>query len=83
MLYAYIFIIHIKINFVFFRDGVGDGQLNLCAMYEIPQFQAICKNKIKITFIVVQKRNNTRFFMVSRYILNIFIITVLKTLERL
>lgn len=61
-----------KINFVYFRDGVGDGQLNLCAMYEIPQFQAICKNKIKITFIVVQKRNNTRFFMVSGYIFHIY-----------
>ncbi|XP_015025392.2 protein argonaute-3 isoform X3 [Drosophila virilis] len=47
------------------KDGVGDGQLNLCAKYEIPQFEDVCKKNIKITFIIVQKRNNTRFFSVT------------------
>ncbi|XP_060666296.1 protein argonaute-3-like [Drosophila nasuta] len=47
---------------IIYRDGVGDGQLNLCSMYEIPQFEAISGKNIKITFIVVQKRINTRFF---------------------
>ncbi|KAH8262836.1 hypothetical protein KR044_000811 [Drosophila immigrans] len=47
---------------IIYRDGVGDGQLNLCSLYEIPQFKAISGKDIKITFIVVQKRINTRFF---------------------
>ncbi|XP_051862423.1 protein argonaute-3-like isoform X1 [Drosophila albomicans] len=47
---------------IIYRDGVGDGQLNLCSMFEIPQFEAISGKNIKITFIVVQKRINTRFF---------------------
>ncbi|KAH8411141.1 hypothetical protein KR222_004826 [Zaprionus bogoriensis] len=50
---------------IVYRDGVGDGQLNFCNMYEIPQFSAACNNRVKITFIVVQKSNNTRFFSES------------------
>ncbi|XP_064551411.1 protein argonaute-3 isoform X2 [Drosophila montana] len=52
-------------NVIIYRDGVGDGQLNLCAKYEIPQFEEVCNKSIKITFIIVQKRNNTRFFSKS------------------
>ncbi|XP_046865879.1 uncharacterized protein LOC111518915 [Drosophila willistoni] len=46
-------------------DGIGDGQLNLCSQYEIPQFEAIFGNRVKITFIIVQKRINTRFFLLK------------------
>ncbi|XP_030382554.1 protein argonaute-3 [Scaptodrosophila lebanonensis] len=51
---------------VIYRDGVGDGQLNLCANYEIPQFDAVCSNHINITYIIVQKRVNTRFFLENK-----------------
>ncbi|XP_075148172.1 argonaute 3 [Haematobia irritans] len=51
---------------IIYRDGVGDGQLSLCESYEIPQFEKasldILKHPIKITFIVTQKRINTRYF---------------------
>lgn len=52
---------------IIFRDGVGYGQLDLVANYEIPQFEAACakgfQNYVaKITFVVVQKRINTRLF---------------------
>ncbi|XP_037807550.1 protein argonaute-3 [Lucilia sericata] len=54
---------------IIYRDGVGDGQLALCESYEIPQFEAACNrmlnHTLKITFIVVQKRINTRYFTVS------------------
>ncbi|XP_013104346.2 protein argonaute-3 [Stomoxys calcitrans] len=53
---------------IIYRDGVGDGQLALCESYEIPQFELaserMLKIKIKITFIVTQKRINTRYFSV-------------------
>lgn len=54
---------HLPDSVIIYRDGVGDGQLNLCAKYEIPQFEAVCGKAVKITFIVVQKRINTRFFL--------------------
>ncbi|TMW48791.1 hypothetical protein DOY81_006130 [Sarcophaga bullata] len=54
---------------VIYRDGVGDGQLALCETYEIPQFESACKrmlnHTINLTFVVVQKRINTRYFMVN------------------
>lgn len=54
---------------IIYRDGVGDGQLALCESFEIPQFEAACQkmlnHTIKITFIVVQKRINTRYFTVN------------------
>ncbi|XP_030079059.1 protein argonaute-3 isoform X2 [Drosophila hydei] len=50
-------------NVIIYRDGVGDGQLNLCAMYEIPQFERVCGKNMKITYLVIQKRNNTKFFL--------------------
>lgn len=53
-----------------FRDGVGDGQLPLCRDYEVPQMEAAfaqldANYKPTLTFIVVQKRINTRVFAVS------------------
>lgn len=59
-----------NINFLICRDGVGDGQLRMCSEYEIPQLQESCKlvepdYNPEITFIVVQKRINTRMFRVS------------------
>ncbi|XP_041452050.1 protein argonaute-3 isoform X2 [Drosophila obscura] len=47
---------------IIYRDGVGDGQLSTCSSFEIPQFASVCGSRIKITFIVVQKRINTRIF---------------------
>lgn len=51
------------------RDGVGDGQLKMCQEYEIPQMENACITidadyKPKFTYIVVQKRINTRIFVV-------------------
>ncbi|XP_058446425.1 protein argonaute-3 [Malaya genurostris] len=55
---------------IIFRDGVGDGQLKMCAEYEIPQLQEACKLLApdycpEFAFIVVQKRINTRMFRVD------------------
>ncbi|KAI5638036.1 piwi domain-containing protein [Phthorimaea operculella] len=53
---------------IMYRDGVGDGQLNTIKQYEIPQMQ-VCFSlmeatyKPTLTYIVVQKRINTRIFM--------------------
>lgn len=54
-------------NVFIYRDGVGDSQLQLCSDYEIPQLQAACLKAFpnytpKLTYIVVQKRINTRYF---------------------
>lgn len=56
---------------IIFRDGVSDGQLKICSEYEIPQMREACKlgsedYDPKITFIVVQKRINTRLFTADR-----------------
>ncbi|XP_055911029.1 protein argonaute-3 [Eupeodes corollae] len=56
---------------IIFRDGVGYGQLDLVNNYEIPQFEAACAKgfqnySAKITFVVVQKRINTRMFANNR-----------------
>lgn len=53
-------------------DGVGDGQLKLCKEFEIPQMKSACKliepdYDPKITFVVVQKRINTRIFKVGYF----------------
>lgn len=55
---------------IIFRDGVGDGQLKFVEEYEIPQLEEACKQSDPgysplFTFLVVQKRINTRIFMVS------------------
>nr|CAD7585878.1 unnamed protein product [Timema genevievae] len=52
---------------IFYRDGVGDGQLNTTLKHEIPQiencFSKICQGYApKLTFVVCQKRINTRIF---------------------
>ncbi|KAH8335023.1 hypothetical protein KR067_006945 [Drosophila pandora] len=47
---------------IIYRDGIGDGQLNICSEYEVPQFELAGGKNIKISFIVVQKRINTRLF---------------------
>ncbi|XP_061388506.1 protein argonaute-3 [Musca vetustissima] len=61
-------------NVIIYRDGVGDGQLSLCENYEIPQFEQasmkLLKQPIKITFIVTQKRINTRYFTANGNIQN-------------
>ncbi|CAF0953109.1 unnamed protein product [Adineta ricciae] len=54
---------------VFYRDGVDDGQFGKVIGYEIPAirkaFDAVYGEKSKhpqLTFLVVKKRHNTRFF---------------------
>ncbi|KAG5875466.1 Piwi-like protein Ago3, partial [Gonioctena quinquepunctata] len=54
---------------VIIRDGVGDGQLDHCKRYEIEQLESVIKQfdlDIKLCFIVVQKRINTRIFSMGR-----------------
>ncbi|KAF2880626.1 hypothetical protein ILUMI_25545 [Ignelater luminosus] len=53
---------------VVFRDGVGDGQLKQCQQHEVAQFERCLKDyhlDSKIVVVVVQKRINTRLFMVK------------------
>ena len=55
----------------FYRDGVGDGQLQTVIDIEIPQILSAFKNlgqdySPKVIFIVVKKRINTRFFAGAR-----------------
>nr|XP_048307056.1 piwi-like protein 3 [Myodes glareolus] len=51
---------------VVYRDGVGDGQLQALLVNEVRQFQKFFASRwpedFKLTFIVVKKRINTRFF---------------------
>jgi aubergine-like protein len=51
---------------IVFRDGVGDGQLEVTDKYEVVQMTEtiaeLCHNSPKFTFVVVQKRINARFF---------------------
>lgn len=54
---------------IMYRDGVGDGQLRMCDEYEVPQMRAAFATvdpdyNPTLTFIVVQKRINTRIFAV-------------------
>lgn len=50
---------------------MGDGQLIACKDFELPQLKEACRKlpncNVKITFIVVQKRINTRLFLVSHF----------------
>lgn len=55
---------------ILYRDGVGDGQLDFVRQFEIPQFKAAFKRidkdyNPKLTFVVVQKRINVKFFLQS------------------
>lgn len=50
---------------IIFRDGLGDGQLEHCKKYEVSQLLDVIKKmgiETTITFIVIQKRINTRIF---------------------
>ncbi|XP_028171240.1 piwi-like protein Ago3 [Ostrinia furnacalis] len=53
---------------IIYRDGVGDGQFKVIKDFEIPQMQ-VCFSlmgetyKPTLTYVVVQKRINTRIFM--------------------
>lgn len=67
LLLIFIFFKFIQINY---SDGVGDGQFALCQSFEFPQLKAACQlfdttYNPDITFIVVQKRVNTRIFSVN------------------
>ncbi|XP_032250920.1 piwi-like protein 3 [Phoca vitulina] len=56
---------------IVYRDGVGDGQLQALLDHEVPQIESSLKSVypedsgVKLTFIVVKKRINTRFFVES------------------
>lgn len=52
---------------IIFRDGVGDGQLKTVRDFELPQFVRLFSRisseyKPKLTYVVVQKRINTRIY---------------------
>lgn len=53
---------------IIYRDGVGDGAMKLIRDYEIAQIESVFRviapdYNPKFTFIVVQKRINTRIFL--------------------
>jgi len=55
---------------IIYRDGVGDGQLNVVKSFECPQFREACRKvdptySPMFTFVIVQKRINTKFFKVT------------------
>ena len=54
------------LNLIFFRDGVGDGQIPYVLETEVEQiescFKAAGMKDYKFTFIIVSKRIMTRFF---------------------
>ncbi|CAL4111914.1 unnamed protein product, partial [Meganyctiphanes norvegica] len=54
-------------SIVVYRDGVSDGALNLVEEHEVPQLATIFQNfdsyEPKLSFVVVQKRINTRVFL--------------------
>ncbi|XP_077154559.1 piwi-like protein 4 isoform X1 [Ranitomeya variabilis] len=55
---------------IIYRDGVGDGQLQMLFDYEIPQLLSLFKEppatySPKVTVVVVRKRCTTRFFTQS------------------
>ncbi|RLN81527.1 hypothetical protein BBO99_00003659, partial [Phytophthora kernoviae] len=52
---------------VFYRDGVSEGQFQMVVNYEVTAIRQACETLEKgymppITFVVVQKRHNTRLF---------------------
>lgn len=54
---------------ILYRDGVGDGQLSFVQSYEVAQFKEAFERfepgfKPKLTFVVVQKRVNTKIFKI-------------------
>lgn len=66
---------------IIYRDGVGDGQLEICKEFEITQIKSACRlidvnYDPPVTFIVVQKRVNTRIFVVVFYLFKDFFFTL-------
>lgn len=56
---------------VIYRDGVGEGDIEHVFNYELKQVEAAIKElfssvAIKLCFIIVTKRINSRFFLMSR-----------------
>ncbi|KAL9681445.1 hypothetical protein QQ045_013229 [Rhodiola kirilowii] len=52
---------------IFYRDGVGEGQFNQVLVHEMGEIKTACASldpeyQPAVTFVVVQKRNRTRFF---------------------
>ncbi|XP_076817486.1 piwi-like protein 1 isoform X1 [Clavelina lepadiformis] len=58
----------LPMRIIIFRDGVGDGQLEMVKDHEIPQLLQCLQSdqsqdyKPNVTFVVVKKRVNARFF---------------------
>ncbi|KAB0364501.1 hypothetical protein FD754_008657 [Muntiacus muntjak] len=55
-------------SIIVYRDGVGDGQLQALLDQEVKQMESYLEKayrgqKVRLTFIVVKKRINTRFFI--------------------
>ncbi|GBC06890.1 hypothetical protein RclHR1_07120003 [Rhizophagus clarus] len=56
---------------LFYRSGVSEGQFSIVLENEIKAIKAACKSlderyRPTITFVVVQKRNHTRFFLTDK-----------------
>lgn len=68
-----------------FSDGVGDGQLKACKEFELKQMRDTCASidesySPAFTFIVVQKRINTKIYAVNyktSYLISIEIPSIL------
>ena len=55
----------------FYRDGVGDGQMKQVLDHEAEDIKKICAQyNIKLSFVVVNKRINTKFFTHGRQLDN-------------
>ncbi|KAK7087801.1 piwi-like protein 1 [Littorina saxatilis] len=58
---------------IVFRDGVGDGQLDMVNDMEVPEMVAAIKEaggtdyKVMLTYIVVKKRISARFFKMGQF----------------
>ena len=57
------------ITYKYFRDGVGDGQINYVLEHEVAAIEDCFKKSgmegVKFTYIIVSKRINTRFFKIN------------------
>ncbi|KAG5672135.1 hypothetical protein PVAND_002289 [Polypedilum vanderplanki] len=56
---------------IFYRDGVGDGQIEFVHTYEVQKIRDVLKTnygeiKPKFAFVIVSKRINTRFFEIHQ-----------------
>ncbi|EME82122.1 uncharacterized protein MYCFIDRAFT_15043, partial [Pseudocercospora fijiensis CIRAD86] len=49
-------------NMLFYRDGVSESQYERVRLYEIPQIQQAYNWARDLTYVVVGKRHNTRFY---------------------